>query len=230
LRSFALKRPTLTVQPSVDPVENVWREVLESADTLWYARRRNIHYKAEVTGVPVSVIRDEKENEEEVAKRIKAVKLTTPFKNINKRGTTVAKAEVMSLLGTRAFARGPQTLVKGAVNELNTLESVNRISVLKVAERFSEKGFGEGVARLEEMDTAFKENNKVIDSISTSGKVPELDRLSRALPETKLKVFSKELIHVASTGEGPQSVKVAKLVADKLKELKAPVTVSGRIR
>ena len=233
LTELSFKTIAKPIQTDLDSIKKVWREVLNSTETYWYTRRRNIQYRADIVALPEPVIRDETESEEKVAVRMKDTKMVTRFNDLNNLGTTAARAEIMSLLSTRTFLRGPQLAVKAAVKELegsqSTAGKINRLSVLKVSERFSESKFGEGIARLEEIDTAFKENT-VVNTLSDSGKVPELDRLVRVLPATKLKVFSKELSSIAKSTDGDPPKKVAKLVDERLKGLKLPSRIFGPIR
>jgi hypothetical protein len=51
LRGIRLPRLTLPVVDTTNVVDEAWRRVLGQAGELWYVRRRNLAYKAEVTGV-----------------------------------------------------------------------------------------------------------------------------------------------------------------------------------
>ena len=229
LTDLSMRRLVQPVQPVVDTVRNVWREAIEKSNGLWYTRRRNLQYKANIVSVSEPITRDEEENEKQVEGTMERVKVMERFNIITNRSTVAARAEIMTLLGTRKFIQGSNILVKSAVSELHSLGRVNRASVVNVATRFTKAKLGEGMRRLEELDTKFTKNETVINSVSESGKVPELDHIAQVLPTTKLRVFSKELIVAAASPTTPEA-QVAKLVEDKIKELRTPTRVLRSIR
>lgn len=222
LTNLTAIRTPATPGMAINSSEEVWREALSSADTLWYARRRNINYKPEVVSPPIVAIRDETEVETAVADRAKVSGFEAIFKNVIKNGTIAARADVHTLLSARKFRVGPKILLGGAIHELNAFDKVKRSSVLKVSQRFSESQFGEGVSRLVDINSVFLKDEVIVEAVSTSGKVPELDWVARALPKEKLVPFSKELQKVAKEDGKAQPKKVANLVANKIKELEAP--------
>ena len=237
LSDLRLRRESIPETTDMDAAKRLWRGALQEASMLWYTRRRNIQYKADIVGLPAPLIRDESETEEKVQELIAETAIIEDFETVNSRGTVAAKAEIMSLLSAPTFIKGSPILVKAAVREMATTardldedKKVNRFTVLKISERFSETKFGEGIARLEQVDPTFKESEVIVNTMSNSGKVPELDRLVRALPDDKLRLFSKELKTTAESGDGDRPQNVARLVEDKLKEIKTPSLVFGLIR
>ena len=193
---------------------------------MWYVRRRNVHYKADVVATSVLVLRDEVTTERAINERLSDTDLTGRFRYIKRRGTTAAEAEAMSMLSAPSFVSGSDTLIKAAVSELAGLDTVTRESVMKTAERFADPEFGEGIARLERENPEFKESD-VVDSLGGSGKVPELDRLARTLPEPELKALSTEIVEAAKSGDKPQTDKVAKIITERELEVGSAGGLTG---
>jgi hypothetical protein len=152
--------------------------------------------------------------EANVANRLKELELTTLVGNIKRRGTTTAEAEIMNLFSSPVLLGGSSITVKAAVNEINNLETVDRASVLKVAERFNTDVFGTGVSRLEKADPALSSDKKKLDLLSESGKLPELDEVAKTLTPQEFEKFSSELSE-ASSGTDASSEKIARLIEDK---------------
>ncbi|MBU4295132.1 MAG: hypothetical protein L6365_05645 [Desulfobulbaceae bacterium] len=226
LTDLANRRLAEPAQSVVDTAKNVWRKALGKTNGLWYTRRRNLQYKAEIVSIPVPITRDEEENEVQVEATINRVKVQTLFKSITDRSTIAARAEMMTLLGGRKFIDGSNILVRAAVSEIHSFdpERVNRATVVNVATRFTKSKLGEGVRRLEDLEATFRDDEKVVNSVSASGKVPELDHIAQVLSSAKLKVFSNQLLKAATTGTAPEK-QVAKLVDDKMNELKSPTKI-----
>ena len=208
---------------------DVWRDVLQSTDTLWYARRRNISYKADIVSLPVPIIRDEEEVEADVESRFNILGMQNIFGRINT-GTFAARSEVMTLLGTRKFKVGPKIMIKAAARELLPDSDAGRIkrkNVLAVGERFTTAKFGQGLQRLKEIKAEIDDDDAVADTIADSGKVPELDKVSSHLTGDKLITFSNDLLIAARSTKG--ATEVAKVIDIELKQLKAPVKLPGRL-
>lgn len=211
----------------------VWREAFTDAQTtLWYTRRRNVNFKTEVVGEPVPLLEDEELIESEIDTVAQETKSADELSEVNLASTTAAKAEVSLLLGK---VRSSPLIFRSAINDLRVaaskteVQKLNRLSALGVSERFAVAKFGEGVQRLGATALEINENEVVAESITRSGKLPELDKLSSQLPEADLRVFSKELIETATSGDGPQPEKVAKLIDDKNAELGLQL-ITSRIR
>lgn len=203
-----------TSTTTTEPDETAWKQLLQGVEILWYLRRRNLHYKEKVTSQAVSILRDESLIEAEVTNRMVELELTPMVDNIRLRGTTKAEAEIMNLFSSPALLGGSSIAVKAAVNEINNLETVDRASVLKVAERFNTDVFGTGVSRLEKADPALSTDKKKLDLLSESGKLPELDEVANALTPQEFEKFSSELSEAASAADA-SSEKIARLIEDK---------------
>lgn len=223
-----LKQKEEQTDTEADTAQEVWQEVLKSSDTLWYARRRNISYKSDVVSAPVPVIRDETVVETQIVVRFEELLLKPVFERIEKDGTFAAKAEVMNLFSNKQFRVGPRLMFKGAVHELDppSGETIKRLKAVNVSERFSSLRFGQGLQRLNEIAPDIDIDDAVTETIAKTRLVPELDRVTRLLPKTKLTTFSNELLTAAKTGD--QS-KVEIVITKELQELKAPVSLPGRL-
>jgi len=225
-----LRFKTLPLVPTiVDPRDNLWRAELEGVETLWYIRRRNINYKEDVVAAPLIITREERAIEENVSNMLRTLDLTSAVGNIKRRGTVAAESELMNLLSSPVLLNGSKTAVKAAVEEVSKLETVDRASVVKVVEKFTQPDFGDGISRLEKLDPTIASNPQVVDSIATSGKIADLDKLAKSLTPTELAAFSKELSSVATSGTKAQPKKVATLIENKIATIDPKVlTVAAR--
>lgn len=227
LKDLDLRRLSQVSIRTDNPDENIWRQTLSSVETIWYIRRRNINYKEQVNAQPELIIREEMLVEAGVTSRFKELGLTTTIGNIKRRGTTSAEAEIMNLFSSPVMMKGSTIAVKAAVNEINSLENVDRASILKVSERFTEASFGEGVSRLEKADPTLSTNKKKLDILTASGKLPELDLLAKSLPPQEFNKFSEELAGMTA-GSNASSENVASFIEEKLKTLDSGPTTLAR--
>jgi len=215
LNHLLARRVFAAVQPEVLSADSIWRTELSKQSQLWYLRRRNLHYKAEVTSWSVEMMTNESVMENSVLARITDLNLKTRFNTLLGRATTTASAEVTSFLASPLMLTGSMSTVRAAVSELEKLEAVDSLSVIKVAERFSEPNFGEGLARLEKTNEAFIGNTRLVENVTKSGMLPELDKLSRALPEKEFKLLTAELVEVGSSNDAEALAKVSKVIEEK---------------
>ncbi len=221
------KRRLQSIVNNDEPEESKWRQLLQSLETLWYIRRRNISYRADIVASPLMITRDELAIEFLISERFKKLGLTTTIGNIKRRGSTAAESEIINLFGSPVFLSGSDISVKAAVSEINSLEKVDRESVLTVSERFTRDSFGEGVSKLESANPTLGSSKKKLDTIADSGKVPELDLIAKMLPPKEFEIFSEELSK-ATTGTAASSEKVAFLIDEKMETLKtSPKTLAS---
>ncbi|MFH7319192.1 hypothetical protein ACHHRT_01130 [Desulfurivibrio sp. D14AmB] len=209
------RRDLQPVQPAEVSADTVWRNELGQVEQLWYLRRRNLHYQAEVTSWSVELRAPERQVEAEVAQRIADLQLKTRFNALLAGATAAGSAELISLLAAPVLLKGPDAAVRAVVADLEKAESVDSLAVLKVTERFSEPGFGEGLVRLEEQDPTFGGNTRVMDNLVKSGLLPEVDRLSRNLPESELKALVAELTEAGTANDPAAVTKVTKIIEEK---------------
>jgi hypothetical protein len=219
----------LTLPIANTPDESEWQQLIQSVETLWYIRRRNISYRDDVVATAIRLRRDELQIESKVSERFKTLDLSTMIGNIKRRGSSAAEAEIVNLFSSSVFLKGSDISVKAAVNEINKLENVDRESVLSISERFTRENFGEGVSKLETANPAFASSKKKLGLLVDSGKLPELDLIAKALTPKEFEKFSAELTK-STTGSDASSDKVVILVNNKIEALKTnPITLaSGR--
>jgi len=227
LKLLSQRRISSTSTGTTEPDETAWKQLLQSVEILWYVRRRNLHYRAEVSAQAIPIMRDESSIEAEVSTRLKELELNTLMGNIKRRGTTTAEAEIMNLFSSPALLGGSSIAVTAAVNEINKLEKVDRASVLKVTERFNRDVFGTGVSRLEKAVPELASDKKKLELLSDSGKLPELDEVAKSLTPQEFEKFSSELSE-ASSGTDASSEKIARLIEDKHASLSKTSTTLAR--
>jgi hypothetical protein len=217
LRNLGL-RQFISTTTKVDPDANSWREVLSGVETVWYIRRRNLSYREDVAAVSVELFRDEAVVESAVTERFRSLGLTKTVGNIKRRGTTSAEAEMINLFSSPVMLEGPNLVVKAAVNEIDNLDTVDRVSVLGVSERFTRSEFGEGVARLEKSNPTLTTTKKKQDLLAGTGKLPELDQVAKSLTPQELEIFGNQLGD-ATKGSKASSDNVALLIQEKMTSL-----------
>ena len=212
-----LARRTLPTRPDlVLSTNSIWRTELAKQGRLWYLRRRNLHYKAEVTSWSVAMLSEETNTERLVNDRITALGLADRYKSLESRTTSTGRAELTAFLASPLMRTGSEATVKAAVTELEKTETLDRLAVMKVAERFTDPAFGEGMARLEESSEVFSGDSAVVDNVTKSGMLPELDRLSRTLPKEEFKVLSDKLAEAGGTGDAAAVERVTKVITEKV--------------
>lgn len=238
-----IRLPRLPVQlPTPERIiDAVWRRELQDMATLFYVRRRNLNYRAEVVGVAMRIISNDVLRDTLVEERIKESGLSRKFTTIKKRASTEAVAEMTALLGSPKLA-GSKLLLSGVVSELENAKSraetppaeqdkggavegeeqpesaarIDRLAVLKVGERFNHPRFGEGITLLENENAEIKDD-AVVKSLVQSGAIPELDEVGRRLDENERKAFVKEVVEQARQGGAD---KVGLIVRQKVKEIR----------
>jgi len=225
LNQLLSRRLPVPALPEVLTADSVWRSELSKQTRLWYLRRRNLHYRAEVTSWSVEMRSEEGAMEARVMERISGLNLKTRFNTLLNRSTTTASAEVTSFLASPLMLEGSDAAVRAAVTELEKAETVDSIAVMKVTERFSEPGFGEGMARLEKSNDAFKSNTRVVENVTKSGLLPELDKLSRTLPEKEFKLLVDELVEVGGSNDAEALAKVSRVIEEKAAAGKSNVRI-----
>jgi hypothetical protein len=208
------------VAPGLRPetvVDAAWRELLSSAELLWYVRRRNLHYRADVVGVSTRIFADEIEVEERLLDRLEEVGLRERFTGLETRATAAAYADMVALLASPTFTLS-RTMVTAALRELEEAETLDQPAVLTVAERFADPRLGEGLLRLERVNPEMAINERIIGNLASSGTVPQLDRLVRTLDDVELAEFAAELERVARRTPRTTPGHVAELVSARLRE------------
>lgn len=228
LKQLMLRRTLTPVLPFVLTTDSRWRVELGKLNQLWYLRRRNLHYKAEVTSWSVEMKSEEVAMDRLVGERIASLSLKTRFNTLLTRATSSGAAELTSFMASPLLIKGSDAVAKAAFTELEKSESLDSVSVMKVAERFTGPAFGEGLSRIES-SKAITGNSRVVDNVVKSGLLPELDQLSRILPETEFKALTTELSDAGSGNDETAVEKVSKLIAEKAAASSVVAKPSGAI-
>jgi hypothetical protein len=198
LQGLRLPRVTAPVFQPQDVADAAWREALALKPLLWYIRSRNIHVRTEILGTRVSLVRNEVDTERGVTDRIEELGATTEFNRIRNRATSAANAEMVALLSSPRITRSP-VLATIALRELDTAESLDRTTVLKVGEKFADPQFGEGVARIERANPEITTNKTVVRNLAASRSLADLDRIARTTPEREMEGLAEEVLAAAKT-------------------------------
>lgn len=217
---YDLKRPKFSrLQPPTNPadeqsVDDLWQQALTGASELWYVRQRNIPYQSEIVGTAVPLTGDDTTVERQVNERIAELDLSNRFADLQNNAGVIARAEVVSLLGSPQINRS-NLLLRSAIRDLGNISSpestetdepsteaspINRASVARVAERFGDPRLGEGISRLESVAPALKEDETIVSTLADSGDVIALDRVARTLSPSELNTFGRELTTLAQRG------------------------------
>lgn len=205
-------------RPVETDVDAGWRRALAQSQKLWYLRRRNLHYKADIVGVSRVAPGDEVRDERDLMLRVNELGIKNLFAQVKKVSSTTTQAETVALLSSPKFMES-RLLMEGGLHELLATkvvdpasgeERIERADVLKVSERFSNKRLGEGLARLEQANPEFKENSKVIKGLANAGVVTELDRVARTLKEDEVKGFTDDVAVAAKRGSTERLVELLK--------------------
>jgi len=209
-------------------IDAAWRSALAGIDFLWYVRRRTLNFKAEAAGHALRVHTDEVGDELALVERLRETNLYNRFHHLKTTASAEADAEMVFLLSSPKFGLS-RTLEDGALTELReahraltqaappeTRVLLDRASVLKVAQRFSDPDLGKGVVRLEAAQPALRDNEAVIRTVTRASLVPQLDLVARQLPESELSAFAAQ---VRTLGEANKAEALAQLINVKLGEI-----------
>lgn len=230
LRGLRLPRVPEPILDPQDLANAAWRNALANTDALIYVRRRNLAARAEVAGVGIRLVGDELGNERALNTRLKESKLEPRVAKLRSISSTPTRAEIVGLLSSPKFEQSP-TLLGAAVRELEankteviadpaastTEERLERVAVLRVAERFGNPQLGEGLRRLEQITPALRDDTKIVQALADSGAVPELDRLGQVVPEARMAEIAEELLTTARSGKSEQ---LSGLVRTRLQEFR----------
>jgi len=214
LNQLLLRRTMTPVLPEVVTADSLWRTELSQQTQLWYLRRRNLHYKAEVTSWSVDLRGDEAVMDKLVADRVATLDLQGRFDTLLLRGTSSAKAELTAFMASPLLRQGSDAVVKAAVAELEKVATLDSVAVMKVAERYTNPAFGEGLALVEKSE-ALAGDSRVVENIAKTGLLPELDRLSLTLPPEEFKTLTLDLAVAGGSEDAAAIDRVAKVIADK---------------
>ncbi len=211
-----------------------WKSLVSNKQYLWFIRRRNLSYKDEVTGTAVHVMTDEFEDETKMRRYQKELKLYDDFTHLKVQGSAAADLEMVRLLTIPKFHEentkseyAPQIMMRSALKEFQALKKsdlpLDEKNAASVSLRFADRNVGKGIEKIEakiitEDDDAQTKSEKATRLAKTL-RVPELDFVSRVLPDQELELFAKELSEKLSTKQKPENI--AKFILDKKEELES---------
>lgn len=225
LRFFSRLPPTtIPVPDTTTPTDELWRGELARVDFVWYIRRRNLHTRVDVAGLSRPVVTNETEVERILIDRLGTLNLGANFGTLRERSSTLANAELVSLLSSPKFES--PLLVSSAIRELETRAeapasgeetvTLDRSAVLEVNERFADPQIGEGILRMETINPELREDAEVINTLAGAGVVPELDLLARELPEAEVTELTREIVNLSRGGE---TARISELVTNRVSNL-----------
>ncbi len=227
-----LARPVMAIlAPPVrqqELIDAAWRNALAGVDFLWFVRRRTLNFKAEAAGHALRIHTDEVGDEVALVERLKEQNLYNRFHHLKTAASAEADAEMVFMLSSPKFGLS-RTLQDGALTELrdahkaltdaappDTRVLLDRMSVMKVAQRYSDPDFGKGVVRLETAQPTLRDNEAVIRTVTKASLVPQLDLVARQLPESQFPDFAAQ---VKTLAEGSKTEALAQLINVKLGEI-----------
>jgi hypothetical protein len=224
LPSFIKPEP----QPTVPLAEQWLRELVASAPFLWYVRRRNLSYKASVTGEGVKLLpENEIVAEKNLMERVKRLGMEATYKSITEKGSAASNYALVKVLASERFDKSDSFTVS-ALQEMEKAKVVDERTVFKAAESFNDPNVGAGMQKLEEavkepetpaggavdVDAAAR-NAELVKKIADTGMALELDAVSRRLPPQEFEKFSSE-VKSALDKPTPQAKKaLTKLISEK---------------
>lgn len=212
LPDFSLPAP-----PKEAPLAEVnWQALIARERYLWFVRRRNLSYRDEVTGTAVHVMTNEFEDETEMRRFQRKLKLYDDFTHLKVRGSAAADLEMVRLLTIPKFTlkrtaadNAPQILMRAALKEFGQVKKLDEKHAASVSLRFADRRMGQGIARVENKiitGTAAQKADKAA-KLAEALIVPELDFVAGALAESELTPFTSELENLlADSAKKPKDV------------------------
>lgn len=217
LRGIRLARVPAVVRPALDPAEALWRQELANAAAsgdglLWFVRRRNVDHRVELAGRAVALSGDENAVEATVNTRIGQLGLSPNVSRITANTTTIARADVISVLASPAVSASP-LLANAVVAELEAKTTrpapsggtepatIDRATVLRVSEKYTAPDTGEGLKRIDALMPELATDETSAKTIATSGRTLEIDRIAKLLSDDELNVFTTTLGGAAAAGD-----------------------------
>jgi hypothetical protein len=228
LNQLLLRRAVTLIQPEVASADSLWRAEISKQNQFWYLRRRNLHYKAEVTSWAIEMWSDEVATDTLVTDRVVALNLETRYNAVLSRATSSGAAELTAFMASPLISQGSDAVAKAAVAELEKADTIDSLTVIKAAEKFSAPSFGEGLSRLENSE-AIAGKSSVVDNVAKSGLLPQLDTLSRTLPEEEFKAMTIELADAGSGNDAAAVERVTKVIEEKAAAANITAQPSGPI-
>jgi hypothetical protein len=195
LQRLRLPRPLVLPLDPTSPSDAEWQR-LARLPSLWFVRRRNLAYRAELAGTAVRVAGTEVERDV-IVRRIESFGLRDRLDTVFERATPAARLEVENLLASPRFADSP-TLTAAAIGELSRAETLDRASALRTAAELTDARVGAGLTRLDST-TDVATNTAALTAIAASPEWRELDTATAAAPAASVATIAAERTGVSLT-------------------------------
>lgn len=200
LQRLTFPRLPVPALPPADPVAAAWREALASTDLLWYVRRRNLPYRADVAGEAARLLGDETPAEREVATRVQDAGLTPTLDAIRSKATAGANADLLQVLATPAVSGSP-ALMHDLVTRLSQLPTIDRAAVAAAAQPVTDPQVVEGIKRVEAVAPELTQDPQALSTLVSAGAVDKLGTLGARLTDDQLKPLAGSLLDAARRGD-----------------------------
>lgn len=203
--------PRIPIVPLPNPeelAEQAWREALASVDLLWYMRRRNLSYRADLTGLPVEVRGDELALDRDLADRLGNLNLLDRYRALRDRSTSGGLRVLTATLSAPKVAASP-LLTEAVITRLEDAEGLDSGAALRATELFQDPRFGDGITRVEAARPDLRTGDTVKRLLDT-GALHDLDRLgSSVADDLKLKDAAGAVVAVATSDAPDRTEKLA---------------------
>jgi hypothetical protein len=202
---FRAKLPDFSVAPPKSEAglaEVNWNTLIARERFLWFVRRRNLNYKDEVSGTAVNVMTNEFQDETDMRKFQRTLKLYDDFTHLKVKGSAAADLEMVRLLTIPKFTakrtpadNAPQVLMRAALKEFGQAKKLDEKHAATVSLRFADRRMGKGIAKVENQiitGSAAKKAEKAA-KLAEALCVPELDFVAATLSKAELTPFAAKL-------------------------------------
>ncbi len=203
--------PRIPIVPLPNPeelAEQAWREALANTDLLWYMRRRNLSYRADLTGLPVAVRGNELALDRDVTDRLGGLGLLDRYLTLRGRATSGGLRVLTAALSAPKVAASP-LLTEAVITQLEGAEGLDSGAALRATELFQDPKFGDGIARIETARPDLRTGDTVKRLLDT-GALRDLDRLgSSVADDIKLRDAAGAVVAVATSNKRDRAAKLA---------------------
>lgn len=203
--------PRVPIVPLPNPeelAEQAWREALANTDLLWYMRRRNLSYRADLTGLPVAVRGNELALDRDLTDRLGGLGLLDRYLTLRGRATSGGLRVLTAALSAPKVTASP-LLTEAVITRLEGAEGLDSGAALRATELFQDPKFGDGIARIEAARPDLRAGDTVKRLLDT-GALRDLDRLgSSVADDIKLRDAAGAVVAVATSDADDRAAKLA---------------------
>jgi hypothetical protein len=174
--------------------EVAWKRLLSESPFVWYIRRRNVSYKEPITGTAVHVMTNEHQDETDMRRYQRTLKLYDEFTNLKIKGSAAADLEMVRLLTIPKFSTS-EILMRSALKEFGETKKLDERFAASVSLRFADRQVGTGLDKIESKlfqgTNAAKTEQKM--KLADTLAVPELDFVARVLSSEEAGALADDL-------------------------------------